>query len=378
MRIVLEATALQTGPNARRAGVVRTVECLLEAITRGYPEHDYTVIVRPEHDVNEVLGHMSSGRVVKSWDKTRLWKWIGRDLEPLLKGADLYMSLTGPVPRLPWVPRSTVVHDTFSLQYPEMYTKEDKQIHDAMFRQVTQFAEVLFCNSEYTAQCFRDLVGRTGPIIPLPFGPPQPFADSAPEGWQAYRAEKVPFQRYVLALSTLEPRKNLLRLLEAWDMFCKAHPVGTPNGDLGLVVAGGKGWLFDQILEKVEGMQSKDRVALTGYVPDEYVPPLFREAELFVLPSITEGFGLPVLEALSIGVPVVCSNGGAVPEVGGDVPVYFDPTSAGAIVTGIETGLARMGERESWIQAGKARAARFDWDKCAEQMMETMLPLARR
>ncbi len=378
MRIVLEATALQTGPNARRAGVVRTVECLLEAITRGYPEHDYTVIVRPEHDVDEVLGHMSSGRVVRSWDKTRLWKWIGRDLEPLLKGADLYMSLTGPVPRLPWVPRSTVVHDTFSLQYPEMYTKEDKQIHDDMFRQVTQYAEVLFCNSEYTAQCFRDLLGRTGPIIPLPFGPPQPFGEAIPEGWQTYRAEKVPFQRYVLALSTLEPRKNLLRLLEAWDMFCKAHPAGTPNGDLGLVVAGGKGWLFDQILEKVEGMESRSRVALTGYVPDEFVPPLFRQAELFVLPSITEGFGLPVLEALSIGVPVVCSNGGAVPEVGGDVPIYFDPNSAAAIVTGIEQGLGRMGEREAWIQAGKTRAKRFDWNKCAEQMMETMLPLARR
>jgi len=378
MRIVLEATALQTGPNARRAGVVRTVECLLEAITRGYPEHDYTVIVRPEHDVDEVLGHMARGRVVKSWDKTRLWKWFGRDLEPLLKGADLYMSLTGPVPRLPWVPRSTVVHDTFSLQYPEMYTKEDKEIHDAMFRQVSRYAEVLFCNSEYTANCFRELVGRKGPIIPLPFGPPQPFGDSIPDGWESYKAEKVPFKNYVLALSTLEPRKNLLRLLEAWDKFCAANPPGSPNGDLGLVVAGGKGWLFDQILEKVEAMPSRGRVALTGYVPDEFVPPLFREAQLFVLPSITEGFGLPVLEALSIGVPVVCSNGGAVPEVGGEVPVYFDPMSPEAIVAGIDEGLKRLVDRQSWIAAGKRQAEKFDWDKCAEQMMETMLPLARR
>jgi glycosyltransferase involved in cell wall biosynthesis len=136
--------------------------------------------------------------------------------------------------------------------------------------------------------------------------------------------------------------------------------------------------LFDQILEKVEAMPSKSRVALTGYVPDEFVPPLFREAQLFILPSITEGFGLPVLEALSIGVPVVCSNGGAVPEVGGEVPVYFDPMSADAIVSGIEEGLRRLENRSSWIEAGKRQAQQFDWDKCAEKMMETMLPLARR
>lgn len=370
MRITFQATYLETGPKARRAGVVRTVECLLEAITKRFPDHEYTAIIRPDNDPAEVAAKFPAVKIVQSWPKTRLWEHLGRDIEPILKRSDLFISLTGKVPRIPWAPRCSIVHDLFTMSNPEWYTATDLDYHSDMYAELVNYADVAFCNSHHTAQSVTDFFGRKEGLVVLPFGVPNVGGPEAgPEEGTAWIKSEIPFSKYFLTLSTLEPRKNLLTLLDAWEIFCRQNP----DPSIGLVVVGGKGWLFDKIFEKIESMAAKDRVKLLGYVDDAMIPHLYRNAEVFVLPSLLEGFGFPVLEAMHHGTLIACSQTGSLPEVGGDVPIYFDPLEPKSIAAALETALQRSDDRNAWIEKGHERTQLFSWDRCADIIMTEML-----
>ena len=369
MRITLQATFLETGPKARRAGVVRTVECLMEAITKRYPDHDYTALIRTDNDPAEVAAKFPSVKIAQTWPKTRIYELVGRDLDPILNKTDLFISLTGRVPRIPWVPRCSVVHDLFTKSHPEFYTDTDIKFHNGMYDDVVRYSDVAFCNSKHTAESVTQFYGRTEGLVVLPFGVPNVGnAPASDEDGAAWIKSEIPFDKYFLTLSTLEPRKNLVTLLDAWEIFCEENP----GSDVGLVVVGGKGWLFDKIFEKIESMKSKDRVKLLGYVDDAMIPHLYRNASVFVLPSLVEGFGLPVLEAMHHGTLIACSNTGSLPEVGGDVPVYFDPLSARSIASGLGGALQRFDNRDIWVEKGYEQANLFSWDRCADIIMTEM------
>ncbi len=154
----------------------------------------------------------------------------------------------------------------------------------------------------------------------------------------------------MLGLGTLEPRKNLGRLVDAWRRL---------GDDLGLVLAGGAGW-GDQ-----PGLDAPG-ITLLGYVPDEEVPRLYRGAAVFVYPSLFEGFGMPVVEAMACGVPVVASSHPSLDEAAGDAAVRVDPEDPEAIAEGIRTAIA---DRERLVAAGLAHAAAFDWTTTGATML---------
>lgn len=166
---------------------------------------------------------------------------------------------------------------------------------------------------------------------------------------------------YVLYTGTIEPRKNLAALLDAYGRLPAEARKNMP-----LVMAGHRGWQNEAIMERIDRGTREGWVKYLGFVPEDHLPLLFSGARLFVFPSLYEGFGLPVLEALASGVPVVTSTSSTLPEVGGDAALFVDPEDSEGLTAAISQGLYDEDWRQGAIARGHAHAARFSWDRCAD------------
>jgi glycosyltransferase involved in cell wall biosynthesis len=175
---------------------------------------------------------------------------------------------------------------------------------------------------------------------------------------------------FILSVGTLEPRKNYPRLVSAYADFRRR--TGLPHR---LVIAGREGWMFEPIYERVEREGVVEAVQFVGFVADEDLPALYNLSELVAYPSLYEGFGLPPLEAMACGVPVVCSNTSSLPETVGDAAITVEPTDVGALSHAIElatrgpgTGLD-AGPRAQAIEMGLVQARKFRWSAAAEVLV---------
>jgi glycosyltransferase involved in cell wall biosynthesis len=167
---------------------------------------------------------------------------------------------------------------------------------------------------------------------------------------------------YVLCVGSLEPRKNLRRLLAAWTLLAREYP------DVWLVLAGSEGKVFNDA-----GLREMPpRVHLTGYLGDESLPAVYAGAELFVFPSIYEGFGLPVIEAMACGTPVVCSGTTALAEIAGGAAELVNPHEVECIAEGMRCLLNDTRRRNSLIAAGIAQSQKFSWDSAAEAVWRVL------
>ena len=172
------------------------------------------------------------------------------------------------------------------------------------------------------------------------------------------------YDRYFLYLGTLEPRKNLVRLIEAYAQMVRMRsdvPV--------LCIAGRKGWQYNDIFQAVQDNELEGRVVFTGYVDNRDAPALMAEALAFVFPSLYEGFGLPPLEAMACGTPVIVSNAASLPEVVGEAGVLVDPLDADQIARAMENMMDDTLLRDMYSKKGLARAAMFTWDNTANALM---------
>jgi len=266
----------------------------------------------------------------------------------------------GPVRgRLPTV---VTIHDLSVLHAPRDFRPWFRNYARVVIPRLARRAARVITVSETTR---RDVIEHLGlpeeKVVAVPNGvalshPPSVTRDGQPTSG--------PYQlprRYVLSVGTLQPRKNLLRLFEAIRMLA-ARPA---TRDVVLVHAGGYGWLADDIVRAAQAPALRDRVRLLGYVPQEHLACLYLQARLLAYPSLFEGFGLPVLEAMASGCPVVTSNRSSLPEVAGDAAVLVDPESVEAIAEGI----GRVWEDDALAAElrvrGLARAPRFSWERTA-------------
>jgi len=221
-------------------------------------------------------------------------------------------------------------------------------------------------DSQATKQDLIELLGVPPEKIAVVYGGIEarfsPAADPAGDAMvrQKYGLE----QPYMFTLGTLEPRKNYVRLMRAYHRLSQEAGSVPP-----LIVAGGKGWLYEDIFAEVERLGLGERVRFLGYVQDTDLPALYRGAELFVFPSLYEGFGFPPLEAMACGCPVVCSNSSSLPEVVGDAAILVDPTDEEQIARALYAGLTEATLRERLIERGLARAALFTWPAAARRLV---------
>ena len=235
--------------------------------------------------------------------------------------------------------RSTMVHDLVPLLHPEWVTPRTRSMHLYKYARTAK-CDLVLVNSAYTGRDVEEHLGV----------PAEKIIVALPGVSEEYTAEgeRAKLGRpYVLSLATLEPRKNLGTLVDAW------RPL---RGELALAVAGGAGW-GDQQLADQPGIMG------LGFVGDAEVPRLMRGASVFVYPSLFEGFGMPIVEAMACGVPVVASSHASMDEACGDAAVRVDPTDADGMAAGIREAIER---REDLAAAGVAHAARFTWRRCGE------------
>ena len=180
---------------------------------------------------------------------------------------------------------------------------------------------------------------------------------------QLQRASSYDFsQPYLLFVSTIEPRKNVITLIRAFDLLKETHKL-----EHQLVLIGQKGWLHQSIFESIETSPWKQHIHYLGYLSDELVALFYSKADVFVYPSYYEGFGLPVLEAMTLGTPVITSNTSSLPEVAGDAAILIDPNNINQLADAILQVISDSQVRQKLIEKGKERAKLFSWERTASE-----------
>ncbi|MCW5941200.1 MAG: glycosyltransferase family 4 protein [Fimbriimonadaceae bacterium] len=363
LTIGVSAVLLDTREGYRKAGIGRYVLRMLDGLARRQDPHTYHVFVpkgaelEPHWRDSRLRFHTVPfhNRVGRVWWEFAHPRRLARDL-----GLDVWFSLATGLPAKFPGRRAVMIHDLVPLLYPGFFRRRKAAYQVLALNYACRRSDLVLTNSEATkADIERRFPHRRGKIVVTPLGPGNVgrplFPDEVSD--DDLREIGVPEGPFLFTLGTLEPRKNLGTLFAAMAEL-SSHEA---TGDLRLVVAGARGWRESGIVANLEALGIEDRVTFLGYVPDEDLPKLFARCEAFVFPSLYEGFGIPVLEAMLLGAPVLSSDHPAMVEVGGDAARYFNPSDAGAIARAVRE-FREKGERDAMVAQGFARAPRFDWD----------------
>jgi glycosyltransferase involved in cell wall biosynthesis len=268
------------------------------------------------------------------------------------------------------VPAVVTVHDLGYRHYPEAHRPFDRWYLDWTTRRHTRVARHLIADSEATKQDLVDFYrADPGQISVVYLGRDESLAPvTEPDIIARTKATYNIEGDYLLYLGTLHPRKNLVRLVEAFH-----RALGSIRDEqLKLVIAGRRGWLYDDIFATVQRLGLAERVLFPGYVPDEAKPALLSGALAYVFPSLYEGFGLPVLEAMACGVPVLTSNRSSLPEVAGQAALLVDPRRTDEMAAGL-VELINNGElRNQLIERGFRQIQKFSWQKAGAQVLDIL------
>jgi glycosyltransferase involved in cell wall biosynthesis len=255
------------------------------------------------------------------------------------------------------VPTVVTVHDVLPLSHPEYFSELIRRRYRPLARAAVRAADLVLTGSRHSAGQLTDLLGvEPARVVVTPYGVEGRFRRvGRDEGWLADRFGVR--SRYVLCVGTLEPRKNLVGAVRAFSRAAESVE------DCVLVVAGGRGWRNEAFERELAG--APGRVVLTGFVSDEELVRLYSGADCFLFPSLAEGFGFPVLEAMACGAPVVSSDRTSLPEVVGDAGVLVDPEDERAIAAAVERVLTEPGLADRLRERGLEHAAQYTWDACA-------------
>lgn len=249
----------------------------------------------------------------------------------------------------------TVFHDLQHKRHPEYFRRFDLPFWRLLLWAAAHRSDRLIAVSEATRADLLSFYRIPGEhIAVIAHGVEPAFS----------RLDRSHTESYLLCVSTLHPHKNLPRLIRAY---------GRKKRDFRLILAGLRGFHADAIERLIDELGLRDSVQITGWIPREELYSLFERARAFVYPSMFEGFGMPVLEALAAGIPVACSDIPPLREVAGDAALYFDPLNEDAIAAGIERILTDVSLQEGLSRAGRERARPFTWERCAEQTRQVLL-----
>ncbi|MBX7136071.1 MAG: glycosyltransferase family 4 protein [Fimbriimonadaceae bacterium] len=375
MKLGVIAHSIETAEDYRKAGIARYTTAIIDAFC-DLAADEFHVFMMPDAPVPEKWSRAKNVVIHRIWRRYQKWMQFPASIAIRSTGAkwSFSPSFRPPcrfIPSLPFVKRSVMIHDLFPLTHPHFFNDETRGYFDAVLPDACNNAELLFANSESTkSEILRLFGGNADRIVVTPLGPGNVIEQRPYEEISGAELESagVPFKRFFFTLSTIEPRKNLPKLIQGLAILRE----NAEFGDVGLAIGGGKGWLYEEVFAEVERLGLQDAVAFLGYVKTEALPALFGRCEAYVCASLTEGFGMPVLEAMIAGSPIVSSNGGSLPEVGGDIAIYFDPLNPEDIARALGECLRSPAEREVWSQKSLERARLFSWEKTARMTVDAL------
>ncbi|MBN1658603.1 MAG: glycosyltransferase family 4 protein [Anaerolineae bacterium] len=311
----------------------------------------------------------------------RLWTHLALSWEMITHPPDLLFVPSHVLP-IAHPARSVVtVHDLGFHYHPEAHTLTQNIYLRWSTRHNARAATRLLADSDATRHDLIELYGVPSSKIDVVYpGRDESLAPATdPAIRAAIRARYHLTAPYLLYIGTLHPRKNLTRLIQAFSRLLSHLP--TPRAhqptNLHLVLAGQKGWLYDDIFALVRRLGLEERVIFTGYVPDPDKPALLSGALAFVFPSLYEGFGIPVVEAMACGTPIICSNTSSLPEVAGDAALLVDPLDLDSIAGAMAHMVADADLRQTLAGRGLRQAQRFSWRRCAREALAVIEQVGR-
>ncbi|WP_101296769.1 glycosyltransferase family 4 protein [Halegenticoccus soli] len=368
MRIGINARAL-TKPNP--AGVSRYTRKLIAALAEKEGSDTEFVLfgVNSVPDKLDAHDNVTSAGVpapAHSGPRAHLWEQVVLPRKLGRADVDVFHTPAGQPPVLARIPLVTTIHDISPVVHPEWFSRS----YAALYRVLTPLAVRVSDRIITVSRFARDEIidrypqaaGKTVAVHNGLTPPPEdvPIEDALP-------VEGIQPSEYILSVGSMNPRKNLRRLVDAYGRYRKR--VADPAS---LTLVGPTKRVFaDAAFEPGEGVQT------LGFVSDEELGWLYRNAATFAFPSLYEGFGLPILEAMSAGAPVVTSDRGAMAEVAGDAACLVDPTDIDSIAEGLERTLSNTTYRDRLVQRGRERAKMFTWDRTARQTAAVYKSAAR-
>ncbi|WP_129630514.1 glycosyltransferase family 4 protein [Candidatus Oscillochloris fontis] len=263
------------------------------------------------------------------------------------------------------------VHDLTFMVRPETADAGLRRYLEVAVPRSLRRADLVLADSQATRADLQRLLGVSPDRVRVLYPGVNPrFHPMPPEAVEPIRAQLGLPASFLLFVGTLEPRKNLVRLIEAFGALgaAGAYP------DLHLVIAGRRGWLYKEIFATVTRLSLHERIRFLDFVDDAHLPAVYNLARAFIYPSLYEGFGLPVLEALACGTPVVTANTSSLPEVVGTAAILVDSHDPQAIAAGVQQALAHSSELRT---AGPPQAASFRWETAAEHVIDIYHALAK-
>jgi glycosyltransferase involved in cell wall biosynthesis len=302
----------------------------------------------------------------KNFEASRtFWRAMGPDFERRIGSPDIVHANSFFCPS--GITSARLVYTLYDLSFMEdpTWTTEANRIGclNGVFR-ASQQADMIVAISEYSRSHFLETFPHYDPSLVRVIYPASRF-EKAPRAKRPERFGGLQAAQFWLSVGTIEPRKNHFALLDAYRALKDEGTARFP-----LVLAGGKGWLMDGMAEQLEGLDPDHDLICTGYVTDDELRWLYENCAAMIYPSLFEGFGMPVLEALSLGAPVLCSHTSSLPEVGGDAAIYFDPGSPLDIAAAMRRFAAEQWDRNSLKDAALRQAADFSWRKSAAALRE--------
>ena len=271
-----------------------------------------------------------------------------------------------------------VVHDLAFLKFPDDFTFKDRLKLSFHTRRAVKCATRIIVPSEATKKDIIKYYGvepRKIRVIYHGYGQKFQIPNSKFQINSKIQNSKFRIQKpYILFVGAVQPRKNIQGLIKAFEALKSRFKI--PNSRFKLAIAGPKGWLYKDIFEKARKSKYAKDIIFTGQISREELSEIYRNAEVFVLPSFYEGFGLTILEAMAEGIPVIASNVSSMPEVVGDAGVLVNPYKVDEITEAIYKIITDNDLRNKLIQKGFKQVQKFSWEKCGKETIEVISEIA--
>lgn len=352
LRIVFDALVY----NRQAAGIGQYVRELLGAMVDRFGSEDTVEVVAaagvdlPATRLVHVKGPVNRSAVRLLYEQLVLAGRVSKHDYGVIHFPDYQM------PVIRRLPRTVItVHDLVAFKFPDLFPSASGGVKRLLMRPSARHADAVIVPSQATRHDAIEILGADPDrVFVVPHGVRR----------RGKAASVSPHPRpYFLAVGTVEPRKNFARLIAAYALLARKERGEVPD----LLIAGRLGWLYQDALKAPAKWGVADRVTFLHYVSDDVLASLYRHSLALVYPSLYEGFGLPVIEAMGAGIPVISSARGALAEVGKNVAIWVDPLDIESIAQGLATVLTGDGKIRQQVQAGIERANEYTWDNAAQK-----------